>query len=296
MTYKSAVARTGLGGGKSVIVGDSRTQKSPALFEAMGRFVDSFGGRYITAEDVGVGISDLESVRKSTRWVAGLALESGSSGDPSPYTALGCFEGIRASAVEVWGDDDLSGRVVAIQGPGSVGFALARHLSDAGARLIVSDVNAESVERAVRKFGATAVPPEAIYDAQCDVFTPCALGGILNDDTIPRLRCKVVAGAANNQLLDEDRHAQALLARGILYAPDYVINAGGVINVSLEFETGGYDVERAVTRVRHIFEALQTVYTTARERGITTQAAAQEVAEGILQDSARNAQASSTAG
>jgi leucine dehydrogenase len=282
MTFKSAVARTGLGGGKSVIVGDPRRDKTPAKFEAMGKFVDSFGGQYITAEDVGVGIADLLNVRKSTKWVTGLSREMGGSGNPSPYTSLGTFEGIRACAIETWGSDDLKGKVVAVQGPGNVGYPLCEHLAKAGARLLVADVTQENVDRCVRNLGATAVPPEAIFDQACDIFSPNALGAILNDDTIPRLKCKVVAGAANNQLLDEVKHAQALKARGILYAPDYVINGGGIINVSLELEPGGYNEQKAVAKIKNIFEALKSVFETARKRNITTHAAAQEVADAIL--------------
>jgi len=290
MTFKSAVASTGLGGGKSVIVGDPRRDKSPALFEAMGRFVETFGGRYITAEDVGIGITELISVRKRTRWVTGLSRELGGSGNPSPYTALGCFEGLKATAIEAFGSDDLKGKVVAIQGPGNVGFPLGEQLVRAGARLIVSDVSRENVERAVNELGAQAVPPEQIYDVACDIFSPCALGAILNDDTIPRLKCKAIAGAANNQLLDEQRHAQMLRERGIVYAPDYVINAGGIINVSLELLPGGYDETAAVRKIHNIFGALQSVYATARRREITTHAAAQEVAEANLK-AARDAKA-----
>jgi len=279
MTFKSAVARTGLGGGKSVIIGNPNTDKTPELFEAMGRFVDSFGGKYITAEDVGVGIPDLLSVKKTTKYVTGLARDMGGSGNPSPYTALGCFEGIKASAQEAWGSEDLTGKVVAIQGPGNVGFPLGQHLVKAGAKLIVCDVNPKNIERAKTELGAEVVTTESIYDQVCDIFAPCALGAVLNDDTIPRLKCKVVAGAANNVLLDENKHAQMVTDRGIVYAPDYVINAGGIINVSLELEPGGYDEVAAVAKIRNIHEALGSIFATARERGITTHAAAQEVAE-----------------
>ena len=282
MTYKSAVAKTGLGGGKSVIVGDSRKDKTPALMQAMGRFIDTLGGQYITAEDVGTGIADLKQVRTTTRWVTGLSREDGGSGNPSPYTALGCFVGIQAAAVEAWGSDALQGRTVAIQGPGSVGFPLGQHLVKAGAKLIVADVSQENLDRAVKELGAKAVPPQAIYDEPCDIFAPCALGGILNDETIPRLKCKIVGGAANNQLLDENRHAQALKDRGVLYAPDYVINAGGIINVSLELEPGGYDETKAVAKIRNIFDALRSIFETAKRRNVTTHAAAQDVAEANL--------------
>ena len=289
MTYKSAVAKTGLGGGKSVILGDPRKDKTPALLEAMGQFIDSFGGQYITAEDVGTGIADLKQVRSKTRWVTGLAREDGGSGNPSPYTALGCFVGIQAAAVEAWGNDGLQGKVVAIQGPGSVGFPLGQHLVKAGAKLIVSDVSQENLDRAVKELGAKAVPPQAIYDEACDIFAPCALGGILNDETIPRLKCRIVGGAANNQLLDENRHSQALKERGILYAPDYVINAGGIINVSLELEPGGYDETKAVAKIRNIFDALRSIFETARRRNVTTHAAAQDVAEANLKAGAGGA-------
>ncbi|HZM00264.1 MAG TPA: Glu/Leu/Phe/Val dehydrogenase dimerization domain-containing protein [Planctomycetota bacterium] len=289
MTYKSAVAKTGLGGGKSVIVGDPRRDKTPALFQAMGRFIESFGGQYITAEDVGTGIADLKQVRQGTRWVTGLAREDGGSGNPSPYTALGCFVGLQAAAAEAWGSDSLQGKVVAIQGPGSVGFPLGQHLIKAGAKLVVSDVNQENLDRAVKELGAKAVAPQAIYDEPCDIFAPCALGGILNDETIPRLKCRIVGGAANNQLLDENRHAQALKERGILYAPDYVINAGGIINVSLELEPGGYDETKAVAKIRNISDALRSIFETARRRNVTTHAAAQDVAEANLKAGAGGA-------
>jgi len=289
MTFKSAVARTGLGGGKSVIVGDPRRDKTPALFQAMGRFIETFGGQYITAEDVGTGVADLKQVRQSTRWVTGLAREDGGSGNPSPYTALGCFVGLQAAATEAWGSDGLQGKVVAIQGPGSVGFPLGQHLVKAGAKLVVADVSQDNLDRAVKELGAKAVPPQAIYDEPCDIFAPCALGGILNDETIPRLKCRVVGGAANNQLLDENRHAQALRERGILYAPDYVINAGGIINVSLELEPGGYDETKAVAKIRNIFDALRSIFETARRRNVTTHAAAQDVAEANLKAGAGGA-------
>jgi leucine dehydrogenase len=279
MTFKSAVARTGLGGGKSVIIGDAHRMKTPRLFEAMGRFVETFGGRYITAEDVGVGIEDLRHVSKHTRWVTGLAREDGGSGNPSPYTALGCFEGIKVAARELWGSEDLGGKIVALQGPGSVGLPLGRSLKELGARIVVSDVSRDNVERAVKELGAETVDTDAIYEVPCDIFAPCALGGILNDETIPRLRCSIVAGAANNQLLDEKRHAQMLKQRGILYAPDYVINAGGIINVSLELHQGGYDEARAVAKIKNIADALRTIFTAARTRDLTTHEAAQELAE-----------------
>ncbi len=281
MTYKSAVARTGLGGGKSVVVSDP-ADKSEALFEAMGRFVANFGGAYITAEDVNVGIPDLRAVRRSTEHVTGLTVEEGGGGNPREATALGVFLGVGTAMLEATGSSGLEGRAVAVQGLGSVGRLLAGHAAEAGARLIVADVNAERVARAVDELGAQAVAPEEIFDVECDVFSPCALGGVLNDDTIPRLRCAVVAGAANNQLLDESRHAEQLRARNILYAPDYVINAGGIINVGCELRPGGYDVEYAMERVHGIPGTLAGVFERARTEGVTTFAAAQALADAAL--------------
>jgi leucine dehydrogenase len=281
MTYKSAVARTGLGGGKSVVVADPQA-KSEGLFEAMGRFVADFGGTYITAEDVNVGIPDLRCVRRSTEHVTGLTVEEGGGGNPREATALGCFLGVKAALREATGSSELDGRTMAVQGLGSVGYLLARHAAESGARLVVTDISVERVARAVDELAAEAVEPESIFDAACDVFAPCALGGVLNDDTIPRLRCAVVAGAANNQLLDEHRHAEMLRERGILYAPDYVINAGGIINVGCELRPGGYDAEYALGRVRAIPDTLAEVFARARAEGSTTRAAAQALADAAL--------------
>jgi leucine dehydrogenase len=283
MTFKSAIARTGLGGGKSVILA-RREDKSPELFEAMGRFIDRFDGRYITAEDVNVGVDDLRAVRRSTPFVCGLTREEGGGGDPGPYTAYGTFLALRETLRAASGSDSLDGRTVALQGAGSVGLGLARRLVGAGARIVVADVNDANVDRAVTELGAVAVPPDAVYDVECDVFAPCALGGILNGDTIPRLRCSAVAGAANNQLLDETRDSERLQERGILYAPDYVVNAGGIVNVAAELLPGGYDEAAALERIQRIPEALGEIFATASELAMTTQAAAQRVAENALAD------------
>jgi leucine dehydrogenase len=281
MTYKSAVADTGLGGGKAVILGNPKTGKSEALFRAMGRFIDALGGQYITAEDVGTSVEDMVVVRKETKWVTGLPLASGSSGDPSPWTALGCYRGVEACLEEVFGSKDARGRTVAVQGFGHVGQYLARHLADAGARLVVSDVAPERVREAATKYGATTVEPSAIYDVPCDVFAPCALGAVINDDTIRRLRTRIVAGAANNVLLREE-HGDRLKEAGVLYAPDYVINAGGIINVSIEVEEGGYDEARSRAKVEHIPAALKNVFRISREKGISTNRASNVLAEDIL--------------
>ncbi len=281
MTYKSAIAQTGLGGGKSVLIADPR-EKTGELFEAMGRFVDDFGGTYITAEDVNVGIPDLRFVQRSTAHVTGLTVEEGGGGNPRAATAVGCFLGVGAALLEATGSPEVAGKTVAVQGLGSVGFALAEHLTNAEARVLATDVNPERIERAVGELGVEIVDSDDIYGVECDVFAPCALGGILNDDTIGRLRCAVIAGAANNQLLDEVRHGEMVRDRGIVYAPDYVINAGGVINISCELRPGGYDADAARERVHSIPKTLADVFALARKRGVTTHAAAQELAESAL--------------
>ena len=241
MTYKHALAGTGQGGGKAVVMADPRRPKSRALFHALGRFVDGLGGRYVIAEDVGTSVDDMAAVRDATVHVAGLA--EGGSGDPSPVTAYGVLVGMNAAVRHRLGRDGLADLKVAVQGLGHVGHALCGHLHEAGAALFVSDLDAGREARTAADFGAKAVNAEAIYGLDVDVFAPCALGGILNDATIPRLRAKIVAGAANNQL-EAPRHGAALAGRGILYAPDYVVNAGGVINIS--FEGADYDADRAM--------------------------------------------------
>jgi leucine dehydrogenase len=274
MTYKNALADLPRGGGKSVIIGDARTAKTPALMAAMGRAVEALGGRYIVAEDVGTTVEDMEIVRRHTRHVAGLAQ---GGGDPSPATAYGVFSGIRAAVAHKLGRTSLDGVRVAVQGLGHVGQNLCRHLAGEGAKLYVTDIWPDNVARVVEEFGATAVAPEAIYDVEADVFSPCALGAVINDDTLPRLAVSIVAGAANNQLA-EDRHGAELARRGILYAPDYVINAGGVINISHEQMPGGYDRERAFQHVARIHDTLMLVMERAERDGVPTNTAADRIA------------------
>ena len=278
MTYKNALAGLALGGGKSVIVGDKRRLDREAVFRAHGRFVESLGGRYITAEDVGTSPADMEIIRRETDHVAGLL---GRSGDPSPVTARGVFRAIQASARARWGRDDLTGRRVALQGCGHVGYYLARELHAAGARLVVTDTDAERVARVVEECGARAVEPGEIYEAEADVFVPCAQGRVLNDQTIPRLRAEVVAGAANNQLL-EARHGEALERAGILYAPDYVANAGGIINGCIELL--GWERPDARRKVEEIYDTLLRVFEIARRDGVPTSEAADRLAEERLRD------------
>ena len=278
MTYKNAVAGLNLGGGKAVIIGDNRTTRREMLFRAHGRFVDSLGGRYITAEDVGTSPADMDFVHMETDHVAGL---QGRSGDPSPVTARGVFRAIQASAKQCWGSDDLAGRHVAVQGLGHVGYYLCGELTRAGARLTVTDIDAERVRRAVDEFRATAVAPDEIYAIDADVFAPCALGGIINDKTLPQLRVPVVSGGANNQLL-ETRHGDELERRGILYAPDYVANAGGVINVYGELH--GWSADRALRKADQIYDTTLSVFEIAREDGVPTYVAADRLAERRLSD------------
>jgi len=279
MTYKNAVMGLDFGGGKAVIWGDPKTDESEELFRAFGKFVQSLGGRYVTAEDVGTTVEDLRYVLMETEYAVGRAEVSG---DPSPVTAFGVYRGIKACARWVFGSEDLAGKRVAVQGLGKVGFSLCRHLHEEGARLVVSDIDEAAVQRAVKEFGAAPAGAAEIYDADADIFAPCALGGVLNDETIPRLKCRIVAGSANNQL-KEPRHGDMLRARGILYAPDFVINDGGVLNVAEEWAEGGYDRDRALQRVGGIYDKLLKVFQIADARQISTGRAADLLAEERIQ-------------
>lgn len=276
MTYKAAAAGLNLGGGKAVILGDPKTQKSEILFRAFGRMVEGLHGRYIAAEDVGTNVWDMEYISRETRFVTGLFTTKGGSGDPSPMTAWGVYQGIRSCLRTLHASSAVEGRTVAIQGLGSVGYHLAKYLAENGARLVVADIHKEEVDRVVEEFGATPVEAEAIYEVECDVFSPCALGGVLNDETVPRLRCRIVAGSANNQL-EDDRHGEMLHDRGIVYAPDFVINAGGLMNVYEELE--GYNRERAFQKVSQLYDAIHQVLQMAQRKSQPTYRAANEVAE-----------------
>ncbi len=273
MTYKNAVAGLNLGGGKSVIIGDNKTMNREMIFRAHGRFVDSLGGRYVTAEDVGTSVEDMDFVHMETTYVTGIGSKSG---DPSSVTAHGVFRAIEASAFQTWGGSALGGRTVAVQGLGNVGYYLCKELHAAGAKLVVTDIDAGRIQRVIDEMGATAVGLTEIYGVQADIFAPCALGGIINDETIPRLKVEIVAGAANNQLL-EGRHGDALQQRNILYAPDYVANAGGVINVYSELT--GWSRDRSLRKADEIYETVLSVFRLAQETGIPTYKAADRVAE-----------------
>ena len=274
MTYKSALAGLAFGGGKSVIIGDPKRDKSEALFRAMGRFVDSLGGRYSVAEDVGISVPDVEIMARETAFVAGT--RAGGAGDPSPATAYGVYMGIKAAARHRLGVDSLTGLRVAVQGVGHVGYYLCRHLFAEGAELVVADIAQESLERAVREFDAHVAAPDVIAAAAVDIYAPCALGATVNDETLPKLQAKVVAGSANNQLA-EARHGEALRRRGILYAPDYVINAGGVIAIS--HEGPGYDEAKAFAHVAQIHDTLLEIFRRADAQKVATSEAADRLAE-----------------
>jgi leucine dehydrogenase len=273
MTYKNALAGLPLGGGKSIIFSPPELSDRESLFRAHGRFVETLGGSYITAEDVATTTTDMGYVSLETKHVVGL---EGRSGDPSPVTAHGVFRAILAAAKYRWGADDVEGRTVAIQGCGSVGYHLAGELRRAGARLIVTDIDRGRVRSVVDDFNAEGVTPEEIYDVRADIFAPCALGGVINDQTVPRLKVEIVAGAANNQLL-EDHHGQALSGRGILYAPDYVANAGGVINVCIG--ALGWERARTAAKVDEIYETLLNIFRIAELEGVPTSKAADQLAE-----------------
>jgi len=273
MTYKSAVMGINLGGGKSVIVGDNKRVDREALFRAHGRFIETLGGRYITAEDIGTSPADMEYIKLETDHVAGLV---GLSGDPSPVTAYGVYVGMKAAARARWGSDVLKGKTVAVQGCGNVATHLCRHLHADGARLVVTDIDPEKVRRVASETGAAPVAPDAIYDQAADVYAPCALGATINDDTLARLKVEIIAGAANNQLA-EDRHGDLLEQRGLLYAPDYVINGGGVINVYGELHR--WPPERSQKKAGEIYETLLRVFDIAKRERIPTYRAADRLAE-----------------
>jgi leucine dehydrogenase len=276
MTYKSAAAGLDLGGGKAVIIGDPATAKSEALLRTYARYVDALAGRYITAEDVGTTQADMDLIRRETSFVTGVSRSLGGSGDPSAATAYGVLHAMKAVAKHLWGGTDLEGRHVVVTGVGKVGYGLVRHLVEERARVSVADVVPAAVERAVRDFGAEAVPVEKAHAIECDIYSPCALGATLNHTTIPELRCAAVVGSANNQLANSS-DANVLAEVGVLYAPDFVVNAGGVINIAEELV--GYHRERAYANVRRIFDTTLAVIATAEREAITTTAAAERLAE-----------------
>lgn len=275
MTYKNALAGLNVGGGKAVLIGDSTQDKTEVLFRAFGRYVDSLGGRYITAEDVGTDVNDMENVYRETEYVVGVHQVHGGSGDPAPFTAYGALQGLMATLNRKFGNEEIGKYSFAVQGLGHIGMEFVKLLKERGAKLFVSDLNPKLVEHAVEEYGAEAVKPDEIYDLPVDVFSPCALEYAVNAETLPRLKAKVICGTANNQM----SHVTGVEAakRGILYAPDYAVNAGGVINVSLEID--GYNRERAMRMMRTIYHTVGKIFDLADRENIAPQYAADRIAE-----------------
>ena len=276
MTYKAAMVNVALGGGKSVIIGDSQTEKTPEVLQAMGRAIESFQGRYIVGEDIGTNPTDMVEIRKQTKNVTCIRVEDGGYGDPAPMTALGVLQAMKAGIEKAYGTDQINGMRIALQGIGNVGFNLCRLLFEARAKLTVCDVRSENCQRAVAEFGAEIVESDKIYDVECEVFSPCAMGGVLNDDTISRLQGKVVAGAANNQL-GENRHGEMLADRDILYLPDYVANGGGLVSCAAEWYR--HDLDQVVTNVEKIYETCREILAYSDSHNLPTNEASDKLAE-----------------
>lgn len=277
MTYKASISGLNLGGGKAVIIGDSKKDKTDAMFQKFGEFVNSLNGRYITAEDVGTSTNDMVNVSKRTKHVTGLPESMGGGGDPSPVTAYGVYMGMKASAKAMWGNDSLAGKKVVVQGCGHVGQSLVKYVSDEGAKVFVADINEDTLKRMHADHKAEIIDKDSVYAMDMDIYAPCALGATLNDLTIPQLKCAIVAGAANNQLHDENKHGNMLKDKGIIYAPDFLINAGGLINVYSELN--GYDREKALESTRHIFNVTADIINKASADNIPTVTAAKQMAE-----------------
>lgn len=288
MTYKASVAGLNLGGGKAVIIGDARTQKSEALIRRFGKFVNNLSGKYICAEDVGMKVQDMSWIRQETPHVTGISENLGGSGNPSPVTAYGVYVGMKAAIKQVTGSDSLAGKKVIVQGVGSVGQNLVALLKKEDAEIAIHDIYEPNLRKVAQEFGAQILSEEEVYTTAADVYAPCALGATLNPDTIPQLEVSVVAGAANNQLLDEARDGDALRNRGILYAPDFVINAGGLINISQEIHGSTYSRKLALEMTDVIYDTTLNVFKMAQDKDITPQVAAQQLAEKRIQDVGHN--------
>ena len=277
MTYKAAIAGLNLGGGKAVIIGDPKLDKSEELFRSFGRFIEGLGGRYITAEDVGTSIKDMDYVRMETKYVTGISKSFGGSGDPSLLTAFGVYLGIKASVKFKLKKDSLEGLSISVQGLGSVGMELVKYLSNDGMKIFAYDIDKKLVDEAIDKYGVISISSDDIYNQDVDIYAPCALGATINDDTIPLLKCSIIAGAANNILKDPKKHSEDLMRKGILYAPDYTINAGGLINVYNELE--GYNKDRAFSQAEAIYDILMDIFYKSEKDGITTNLASNQKAE-----------------
>ncbi len=280
MTYKAAAAGLNLGGGKAVIIGDPKKDKTEGLFRAFGIYINTLNGRYITAEDVGTSVHDMEKVYAETPWVTGIPKGLGGSGDPSPHTAHGVLMAIKAACKEKFGSDNMDGIRVAVQGLGNVGSNLVKFLVDEGAKVTIADIDKERTTKLAEKYGLQVADPNEIHMTECDVFAPCALGAVINDQTIPQLKCKVVAGGANN-MLAETRHGDALREMGILYAPDFVANAGGLMNVFAELE--GYSIERALERTTAVYDNMMNIFALAKRDNCSTHDAAFKFASARLE-------------
>lgn len=283
MTYKAAISGLNFGGGKAVIIGDSRTDKTESMFRAFGKFIDGLGGRYITAEDVGMTEREMSWIHTETDYVTGIPKSLGGSGDPSPVTAYGVYMGIKAASKKAYGNDSLSGKRIGIQGAGSVATHLARYLKKEKATLFVTDIFEEKAKKLAEEVGAEIATPDEIYTLDLNILSPCALGGIINDGTIPHLSCDIIAGGANNILDDEKRDGHMLQDRGILYTPDYVINAGGIINISSELHTEGYNEKLAMDKTSEIYDTVLNIFDYAENHNHTPVEASNILAEERIQ-------------
>ncbi len=276
MSFKSAITGLNLGGGKAVIIGDAKTQKTPELMKRFGEFVHSLSGKYITAEDVGMETADMDLVREVTPYVTGISESKGGAGNPSPITAYGVFMGMKAASKHAFGSDNLEGRTVVVQGIGHVGEVLVEHITNEGGKVIISDINEARLEEVSKKYGAEIYRGNDVYSIPMDIYAPCALGATINDNTIQKLQAKVIAGAANNQLKDENLHGAQLQQRGVVYAPDFLINAGGIINVYAELEN--YGKQEIIRKTENIYDTTLEILRTAETGSITTHQAALKVA------------------
>lgn len=284
MTFKSAITGLNLGGGKAVIIGDAKTQKTPALMRKFGEFVHSLSGKYITAEDIGMDTEDMDIVREVTPFVTGISESKGGAGNPSPITAYGVFMGMKAAAKFKYGSDDLDGKKILVQGIGHVGESLVEHLRNEGAHVFISDINPERLDFVSKKYNATVYVGD-VYNADVDIYAPCALGATINDETINKIKASIIAGAANNQLLDEKVHGRILQEKGIIYAPDFLINAGGIINVYAELE--GYDKKEIIRKTENIYNTTLEILKKAEVKNITTHNAALQIAQQRIDDRKR---------
>ncbi len=278
MTFKAAISGLNLGGGKAVIIGDAATMKSEAYLRRFGKFIESLGGKFITAEDVNMKTRDMEYIHMETDHVTGLPENMGGGGDPSPVTAFGTYVGMKAMAHKAYGSDSLKDKVIGVQGVGQVGMYLVEHLTKEGAKVYISDINEEKLKNVSKKYGVNVVGTDEIYDLEMDIYSPCALGASLNDDTIPRLNCQIVAGGANNQLGEEEKHGYMLMDQGIAYAPDFVINAGGLINVYNEY-LGGYNRDKAYRHAEKIYDSILNIAHESEIHEISPQEAAIKLAK-----------------